>query len=157
MSISPPSVTSDISSGPPTREGGAAARRSFVRWPARLAAALAFRFVNWCRDDGYWYLTSMAAHAIGLVCLAMISLAIPRAAITAPDKAPAFDEADVDQASAQALVDRFEVGETPLDPSDLSTELLSQTKALPIASQTAEILRQIGQVRGSRRRDLGRS
>jgi hypothetical protein len=138
MSLSPLSETSELSPGPPTREGRAAAGRSFVRWPARLMAALAFRFMHWCRDDGYWYLTSMAAHAIGLVCLAMISLAIPRAGITAPDKAPAFDEADVDHAPADALVDRFDVGETPLDPSELTTELLSQFKAMPIASQTAE-------------------
>ena len=66
-----------------------------------LAGVLASRLVNWCREDGYWYLTSMAAHAIGLVALAMISLAIPRALMTSPEKAPSFDEATVDNAQQE--------------------------------------------------------
>ena len=52
------------------------------------------------REDGYWYFTSMAAHAIGLMALAMISLAIPRAMMTAAEKAPSFDEATVDHTPA---------------------------------------------------------
>ena len=136
MSLDPLPVTSDLTPRPPTHEVGAAATRSFGGWPRRVAAALALRLVNWCRDDGYWYLTSMAAHAIGLVCLAMISLAIPRSGLTSPEKAPSFDEAEVEQGPADELVGRFEVGETPLDPagSNATTELLSQMKALPIGS-----------------------
>jgi hypothetical protein len=102
-----------------------------------LAGAFAARLVSWCREDGYWYLTSMAAHAIGLMALAMISLAIPRALMTAAEKAPAFDEAAVDNTPQQELV-RFEVGKAPLDPTELNVEALAQPKALPPASQTAK-------------------
>jgi hypothetical protein len=104
----------------------------------RLAAAVIARSIAWCREDGYWYLTSAAAHAIGLVCLAFISLAIPRIALTSSEEAPAFDEAKVDGAAGQELVERFEVGQTPIDPKglDLTTDLLSQTKALPVGGPT---------------------
>ena len=130
MASAPPPIPPESESGP----------RRFVYWResrlGRLVVATWARFAQWGREDGYWYLSSTAAHAVGLVCLAMISLALPEVVATSFEKAPAFDEVEMDAAPAEPVVDRFEVGETPLEPSELTTELLSQTKALPIAAQT---------------------
>ncbi len=99
---------------------------------------LALWFIGWCREDGYWYLTSMAAHAIGLVCLAMISMAIPRSFLQPADKAPTFDEAEMDSAPSPELDPHFEIGDAPLEPTEITPESLAQFKALPYASQTAK-------------------
>jgi hypothetical protein len=102
-----------------------------------LAALIVSRCVEWLREDGYWYLTSMAAHALGLVSLAIISLAIPTAIVSmSRDEAPSFDAPKLDNSPAAELT-RFQVGEAPLDPTELNAETLAETKALPIGGQEA--------------------
>ncbi|MEN6449621.1 MAG: hypothetical protein ABFC96_03935 [Thermoguttaceae bacterium] len=100
----------------------------------RLAACIA----DWCREDGYWYLTSAAVHAVGLLLLAMISLHAGRAVQwLGGEAAPAFEAAKVDN-TRQPEVAPFEVGEAPLDPTELNAETLAQSKARPAAAQTAK-------------------
>lgn len=79
----------------------------------------------------------MVAHALGLVLLAMISLAMPRTIMPLwHESAPSFDAAKVDNAPPMEIA-RFEVGDAPLDPTELNAETLAETKALPIGSQEA--------------------
>jgi hypothetical protein len=90
------------------------------------------QMVTWCREEGFWYLTSMTVHAVGLFALAMISLAIPRA-IFQQDQAPTFDAPKVEQASPVDIT-RFEVGEPQLDPSELDPASMTDFKALPMGA-----------------------
>lgn len=102
-----------------------------------LAVLIASRVIDWWQDDGYWYLTSMAAHALGLIALALVSLSIPGAIRSmSRDDSPSFESPKVDNTAPMELT-RFEVGDAPLDPTELNAETLAETKALPIAGQEA--------------------
>ncbi|MCE5266871.1 MAG: hypothetical protein LLG00_03180, partial [Planctomycetaceae bacterium] len=102
------------------------------------ARVVGSRIADWCREDGYWYLTSAAVHAVGLFALAMISLNAPRVSEwLGSDAAPSFEAPHTDGAS-QADIARFEVGDAPLDPTRLDAETLGRTRANPTAGQTAK-------------------
>lgn len=70
------------------------------------------RLLFWYREDGFWYISSMMIHAVGLFSLALISLAIPHAmtASLSRDVAPSFDAANVSYQSPMEIA-RFEVGD----------------------------------------------
>jgi hypothetical protein len=114
-------------SEPPQDDGAESSWQEFKLWLIACVSQLLY----WYREDGFWYLTSMTVHAVGLFSLALISLAIPRTIITSSDTAPLFDGAKVDQAQPVDLT-RFEVGETPIDPKGLSLDTRTDSKALPI-------------------------
>ncbi len=102
-----------------------------------FAAVAAARFTGWYRENGHWYLISMAAHAVGLFCLALISLTIPPVIVSLwHEPAPSFDAPDVNN-SPPTEITRFEVGDAPLDPTELNAETLMQTKAMPLGRQEA--------------------
>ena len=103
----------------------------FWRRLKRLPLALLLGFVNWYREDGFWYVTSTVAHAVGLFSLALISMAIPRTAFVVHADAPSFEAAKVDNTPVPEIA-HFELGKAPLDPSELNAETLAQVKALPI-------------------------
>ena len=59
-----------------------------------------------------------------------------RAAQQIADEAPAFEEANLDQtADVPKEIERFEVGETPEDPTELNTDTLTLEKPAQIAQE----------------------
>jgi hypothetical protein len=91
---------------------------------------------DYFRETGQWYLGSAAFHALALIVLALISMATPSVVINMNDVAPSFETTET-EAGATPEFTRFEVGDAPLEPTELNAETLSMWEAKPIASQTA--------------------
>jgi hypothetical protein len=97
-------------------------------------AAMALSAKAWVVTSGIWYATSVTAH---VVVLSGVLLLLGK--VTAPAKegeAPAFDSA-INTEIPQPELDHFEVGETPLDPTELNTETLSLVDAPSIETDVA--------------------
>lgn len=89
----------------------------------------------WFFDDGPWWLCSFVFHLV-LVCL--LALVGGKVVQTIASNAPSFEEATVDaKADVPEKIERFEVGETPVDPTELNTDILTMEKPAQIA-QDAE-------------------
>ena len=99
----------------------------------RLPWTLLLAFVRWYREDGFWYVTSAVAHAVGLISLALISLAIPRSALLIDQNAPSFDAPDAPE-TAVPPVAHFDTGKAPLEPSALDADSLAMFKDLPVGA-----------------------
>ena len=93
--------------------------------------------IDWACYEGKWYVGSAVFHAVAILSLALIAVSLPSTLIL-PDQAPTFDAAEVAHNAAPPPVERFEVGNPPLDPTELNAETLAQTKALPVGGQTAK-------------------
>jgi hypothetical protein len=91
-------------------------------------------FKTWFLDNGCWYISSMVAHAVGLICLGMISMSISRGIMS--DDSLSLDAPDVDRSPPMPALAHFEVGNAPLDPTQLTTESLSWVKPPPAKTQT---------------------
>jgi hypothetical protein len=127
---------------PPAREAKRpAALLKYLPKPARLLAVDPVRLARgakaWAVTNGIWWAASATAH---VVLLSAVLLSLGK--ITTPPKegeAPLF-EANVDTELATPALDHFDVGATPLEPTELNTETLSLVDAPTIdASQaTAE-------------------
>ena len=89
------------------------------------------RIDDWFCGDGRWYLGSAAVHAIAILCLGLIVSSPPQE--VRQDEAASFDAAEADAATPK--IDRYELGDAPLDPSELDTDTLALTKALPVARE----------------------
>jgi hypothetical protein len=92
--------------------------------PSPLGAALAIK--AWAATNGLWWAGSVAAH---VVVLSALLLALGK--IASPPKegdAPIF-EARVDTELAVPELDHFEVGDTPIEPTELNTDTLSLVDA----------------------------
>ena len=87
------------------------------------------------RDTGQWYLGSAAIHAVALVLLGLISMAMPSIVINTGEVAPTFSSTQTEMEASPGFT-QFELGETPEDPTVLNTETLMEFEAKPIASQT---------------------
>lgn len=99
---------------------------SFVRLPWTLLLAL----VRWYREDGFWYVTSAVAHAVALISLALVSLAIPRTALLIDQNAPSFDAPETPETAAPPVA-HFNLGDAPIDPTELNADTLAQFTSLP--------------------------
>lgn len=88
------------------------------------------RFKEWIVTRGPWWLTSVTVHGLILISMAFIVVATPKR----EGQAPAF-EAKVDTALPDPDLERFDVGETPLEPTELNTETLSLTDAPQMAQE----------------------
>src|SRR5687767_1821146 len=86
---------------------------------------------DWIFSKAPTWLLSTVVHAIVLILIALIPFAPPKR----HSEAPTFEAADAVDAEPPEIT-RFEVGETPLDPTELNTETLT-LEAQPLA-QTAE-------------------
>jgi len=129
-----------------------AAISHLIRQSARLCAktvtGIATIFFTWtvketliaCKDyfreTGQWYLGSAAVHALALIGLGLISMAMPSVVVSTGDVAPTFNTTE-NQVSPPPDFTRFEVGEAPLEPTELNAETLEMYEAKPIAGQTA--------------------
>ena len=103
---------------------------STPRW-VRIAGVLKRRTVDWCREDGYWYLTSMGLHAAALVVLAFISLAIPHAmsSVSKQETPVEFKSPVLDAAPPAVVIPPYEMGKKIYEPSHLDVAALEQRKA----------------------------
>jgi hypothetical protein len=98
---------------------------------AGLAPDLLRQIKQWCQENGFYYLASSVLHAFIFVCIALVSIFIPVAwrqlsqwQTAADDLSPVIVPDDVPE-----MLDRFEVGQTPIEPGELNAYTLMQTKA----------------------------
>ena len=82
--------------------------------------------------EGRWYLGSAALHAVAILSLGLIAVAVPLQ--LSPQDAASFEAADADRPLGSEIPP-FEVGDPPLDPSELNAKTLGQSKALPLAAR----------------------
>jgi hypothetical protein len=88
----------------------------------------------WFVEEGPWWFCSFVFHVVLVCSLALIGgKAIEKDA----GEAPSFEEAKVDQPAAPDKIERFEVGETPEEPTELNTDTLTLEKPAQLA-QDAE-------------------
>lgn len=91
------------------------------------------RFRPWFSEEGPWWLCSFVFHLVLICSLALIGGKVVETII---DKAPAFEAAEVDQPDdALQEIDMYDIGETPLDPTELSTETLTLEKPAQLAQE----------------------
>jgi hypothetical protein len=123
-----------------------------IRWFARkckeIIVGIATGLFNWnlkdtlialkdyFRETGQWYLGSAAFHALAIILLGLVSMATPRIVTHLDDSAPTFNATESDTSPPPSFT-RFEVGDAPVEPTELNTDTLSMYEAKPIASQTA--------------------
>lgn len=89
---------------------------------------------QWAVTNGVWWFTSVVGHVavLSIVLLALGKIASP----PVEGEAPSF-ESGLDTELRVPQIDRFEVGDTPLEPSELNTETLSLVDAPQIESDTS--------------------
>ena len=80
---------------------------------------------GWIFNDSPWWLVSCAVHSFVFLALALIPAAPPP---RTEGEAPAFEEATVDDVP-QTELERFEVGEAPEEPTELTTDTLTLNEA----------------------------
>lgn len=90
--------------------------------------------VTWVKENGAWYVTSIAAHALLLGLVGLLGGAIHVAATTG--EAPLL-ESVIDTTVPEVPIEKFDVDNAPLEVSELSTETLTITEA-PAMAQEAE-------------------
>ena len=91
---------------------------------------------GWIVENGPWWLCSFVFHLILLISLALLGTMGTRAAQQITGEAPAFKEADLAQAADVPLeIERFEVGQTPEEPTELNTDTLGLEKPARIAQE----------------------
>jgi hypothetical protein len=96
-------------------------------------AGVGGRMKNWLQDEGPWWLCSFVFHLVLVCSLALISGRVVEKVV---DEAPSFEEASIDkQADVPQEIERFEVGETPEDPTELNADTLSLEKPAQIAQE----------------------
>jgi hypothetical protein len=100
-------------------EGKVVRSSSLIQLPSMEELNEALRL--WIREKGLWWATSVTAHALILSVTMLVAGAIYVAPKSEGD-APNFESADVDTTVPQ--VENFEVGDTPIDPTELSTDTL---------------------------------
>ncbi len=103
--------------------------------PAAFQPTLVWQAVKlWVAANGVWWASSVVGH---VVVLSTVLLLLGKMA-TAPKEgdAPLF-EARLDTEIPPPELDHFEVGETPLDPTELNTETLSLVDAPKIEAESS--------------------
>lgn len=95
---------------------------------------IASQIPSWIHEDVWWYLGSAAVHALAILSLGLVAAVIPPA-FGRPDQV-SFDAAEIDRPPPTEIA-HFEVGDPPLDPTELNADTLAMTKALPTAPQEA--------------------
>lgn len=113
MAVAPPPQAANHRREPPPEPAGEGDR------------LLRYTWVQWFREDGYWYLTSALVHAIGFVIFALLAPVLPEV-WRSPSwfgQAPSFEAV---QPAPEPLgeVQHYELGEAPLEPTELNTETL---------------------------------
>src|SRR6218665_2106551 len=89
---------------------------------------------TWFKENGAWYLTSIAAHGLLLALLGLVGGAVVNIATTG--EAPLL-ESVIDTTVPEVQIEKFEVDNASLEVSELSTESLTITEA-PAMAQDAQ-------------------
>lgn len=76
---------------------------------------------RWLQESGLYFLLSAVVHCLLLVLLGFLSLWAPQALSHVPG--PSFDAASVE---ATSPLERFQVGDTPIEPSALTPEMANE-------------------------------
>jgi hypothetical protein len=84
------------------------------------------RFREWFAAEGAWWAASFVFHMILMCTLMLIGTKIKPKVV---DEAPSVESANVEPVVPQNL-ERFVVGETPIDPAELNTDTLTQAPQL---------------------------
>jgi hypothetical protein len=106
------------------------ANRETIETLLTLGKDLVAQMKDWFKENGFYYLASSVVHAFCFVCIALISICIPVAWQGLTD---AETPAEIDSAmlvdDVPAPLDRFEVGDAPLNATELNAHTLLQTMA----------------------------
>jgi len=87
----------------------------------------------WVVEEGPWWLCSFVFHLVLVCSLALIGGKVVE---TFTEEAPSFEEAVVEQpVDVPKEIERFEIGETPEDPTELSTDTLTLERPAQIAQE----------------------
>lgn len=81
---------------------------------------------TWMFNDSPWWLVSCALHSFIFLALALLGKAAPPRIM---DDAPAFGEATDQQLEVPPDLERFEIGQPPEEPTELTTDTLSMNEA----------------------------
>jgi len=102
--------------------------------PPELARVGFFeRTRTWFFEEGPWWLCSFVFHLVLICSLALIGGKVVEKVI---DEAPAFEEVEVERTEdVPQEIEKFDIGETPLDPTELSTETLTLEKPAQLAQE----------------------
>ncbi|MEN6458316.1 MAG: prenyltransferase/squalene oxidase repeat-containing protein [Thermoguttaceae bacterium] len=80
----------------------------------------------WLLEEGPWWLCSFVFHLVLVCALALIGGRAVQKLVG--EEPPAFEEAKLDPVEELPKVERFDVGKTPYEPSELSTDTLTLEK-----------------------------
>ncbi|MCR4414838.1 MAG: terpene cyclase/mutase family protein [Thermoguttaceae bacterium] len=131
-----PIVPPPVAVGPPPSRPMPGPSAAPAGGPA-LAEERPLTWREWFREDLYWYLTSAVVHAIGFVIFAILAPLLPEtwtAATSWFGEAPSFEAVEMPSSPGEE-VQRYELGEAPLDPTELNTATLLMKQP---PSQTAK-------------------
>lgn len=84
------------------------------------------------QSDSKWFGLSVGAHSLLLLLVAFVPMAKTE---SQKSEAPEFMSCPIDTVQAETDFTNFELGEAPLEPTELSTESLTAMDAPPIESQ----------------------
>ena len=88
---------------------------------APAQGGLSAAFSNWMREEGAWWVSSLAGHAVALGAVALFAgtIQVGKSLLDAPS----FDTV-VDEDVAESEIKPFELGDVPLEPTELSADTL---------------------------------
>ncbi len=100
--------------------------------------SLAERFMEWVRTELIWYAGSFTFHLLLLSSLLLLGNVAARGI---QGDAPGFDSTqnEEEKTADPPPLDKFDIGETPEDPTELTTETLTMEKPA-VAAQTEEYI-----------------
>ncbi len=90
---------------------------------------------KWWASDSKWFGISMAAHGLVLLAVAFVPMTQQTKEKT---EAPSFESTQVDTTQTEADFTQFELGEAPIEPTELSTESLTIMEAPAVEAQTEQ-------------------
>ena len=86
----------------------------------------------WLVHEGPWWACSFVFHLMLVCSLALISSRVVEKVV---DEAPSFEEANVEKVEVPQQIERFEVSQTPEDPTELNNETLTLEKPAQIMQE----------------------
>ena len=90
---------------------------------------------TWFLEDAAWWLSSFLFHMVLMCVLAFIGTEVKP---TIVGDAPSFTEAEQQEDMPEPNLDNFEVGQTPEEPTELTTETLTLNQAPPAMDASVE-------------------
>lgn len=93
-------------------------------------------FMEWVTREGAWYASSFVFHMLLMCVMMLVSAGQPP---RTEGEAPGFEEANLDDLKdSQVLKEKFEIGETPIEPTELNTDTLTLSAAQGAAEAMPE-------------------